>query len=457
VELTGTGEPERRTAERKSEMRIDTRRRRLLRRTLLVAAVGVFAPALAASPMASARAAAADPPTPAADCTHHVTGPIGAAGDALQSQRTPSGEFVGDTAAVAISRVAGTDGGVNPDRGSKATSLPFGLDRGVLGVTGDVTMGFKVVVDRRMTDPRTLSTMIKEAVPAAAAGAVVVEESCVPAARVAAAWRSVTGRGWHPDAPRTSLTASLDAATEKIRVTIDPDGLSPAVLEALAGIDRDVLAVEVGQVGRASRLNDASPHKGGARVINQRTGGICTSGFHVRRSDGVNAATTASHCGLAGDYFYSGPYAYGRATTRTGYPTWDVMLLINGIYTPTIYTDGPDESRTVRTVAGAADPVVGQLVCVSGQTTRAHCRNVVQRLDATFCVRDECTYLLMQTYRPGWVPTGGDSGAPVYTISSVSARHAIARGSHVGDDNVRAYHERWNSIATHLGVRIVTG
>jgi streptogrisin D len=363
-----------------------------------------------------------------------------------------------DKAAAAVTQVTGiADDALRLTTPTAGVAvLPPGLENGVLGVLASGDGRFTVVVDARRTSPSALSGRLRAALPDVATASLTVEASCASSTELARAWRTVLGRAWHPSAATVSFAASVEASTETVDVTVDPAHASPEVLAAIRGVAPGLVDVRVGSVARTSRTADQEYHKGGARIT--RGNALCTSGFVVRRSDGVVGATTASHCGPAGgDYWYSGPYAYGRATTRTDYPRYDVMLLINGRYAPYIYTDGPGDSVDVRTIQGAANPAIGQLLCISGQTTRAHCSNRVENLGGSICDADGCTTGLIQMIRAdGWTVQPGDSGGPVYTISSTAAGHAVARGSVVGVRDGRSFAEAWSSISGHLGVTIAT-
>ena len=415
------------------------------RRLLSTAAVICIAGSTTGLIAPSAAAAAAVART----CVHAVPG-------ALSATAATVDKGTADKAAVAVTRVTG----IADDylRLTKAPAgevgLPPGLEDGVLGILASGDGRFTVVVDAQRTAPSALSDRLRAALPGAATGSLNVVASCASSTELGKAWRTVLGRAWHPSAAAVSFGASIEASTETVDVTVDPADASPEILAAIRGVAPGLVNVRVASAGRATRTEDAEYHKGGARIT--RPGATCTSGFVVRRSDGVVGATTASHCGPAGSDWSSGPHAYGRATSRTGYPNYDVMMLINGRYAPYIYTDGPDESVNVRTVQGASNPAIGQLLCISGQTTRAHCSNRVTTLSGSICDADGCTTNLVQTIRAGWTVQGGDSGGPVYTISSTQAGHAEARGSVVGFASGHSLSESWSSISSHLNVTIAT-
>jgi streptogrisin D len=169
-------------------------------------------------------------------CSHTSPAATAAQAAALhQPSGVPGANSVGDVTAKAVNDVVDS-GDTFLVGGQAASGLPYGLDAGILGVVGSVTTGFKVVVDDSIIDPATLATRLRAAVPAAAAGTVGVESSCVSSAAMGSAWRALSARNWNDEASQVTFTMSLNAATEKIDVGLDsnaPAG-SAAAMKALA-------------------------------------------------------------------------------------------------------------------------------------------------------------------------------------------------------------------------------
>ena len=349
----------------------------------------------------------------------------------------------------------------------EADDVPPGLERGVLGVLGDATTGYTVVVDPSVVRLSDVRAQLVEGLDPASAAAVTVERSCRSVKSLAAAWLTLTAGDWHPKADTTSYSLEIDSATEKILVSVDPAGLDPSVLRALERVDPTVVEVQQGAVARtAGRLADPTTggHRGGAGVgIAKNDYPTCSTGFTViKKSDGKRASVTAAHCGDNGMPWWSGPYWYGKTAGMKDYPARDQARIEGSTYRSSIWTDGEDKvsNRRIlnRQVVGARDPVIGSTVCASGKTSRSVCGITVERLDATICTAGDCTAGLIQGRKNGAVIVReGDSGAPVYQPRVGTARATIA-GMVIASSNggKTIYAERWSTISSHLGVRIAT-
>jgi hypothetical protein len=109
---------------------------------------------------------------------------------------------------------------------------------------------------------------------------------------------------------------------------------------------------------------------------------------------------------------------YGTVEGKDFFPTFD-MARINHVPDQTfgnvIYTD--PGAPTTRVVTGSSQPFQGQLVCVSGQKTKAKCQLQVIDFTGTLCFPPQgCATDLMRARRAGVVVgRTDDSGGPVYT------------------------------------------
>jgi hypothetical protein len=131
-------------------------------------------------------------------------------------------------------------------------------------------------------------------------------------------------------------------------------------------------------------------------------------------------------------------------------------------YGPKIWTDGPGDTPTTRTVTGGADPGVGTVVCQSGSFSTSLCGITVQSTSAKYCDSEGCTTYVIRATRGGQVAIiGGDSGGPVYTrpgSSTATIRGITFAGAGCAASRCTTlYAERYASIAGHLGVYALTG
>jgi streptogrisin D len=409
----------------------------------------------------------ATPPPPTsgavstATCSHNQPMATSAKSEQLseptsETDSRPLGDAIGEGINQAIRSMESMT-----ETGRPTSGLPYGLSQGVVGIIGSVESGYKVVVDSDAAERKYNQAMAKS-VPQAGMKMVSVERSCVSAKVLANAWTKLGNRTWHPDATKTTFTADLDPATEKVVVEYDED-TDPDVVAALKKIDPDVLSATAGRPERMDRLNDTPTggHWGGARI--NSTVRYCTAGFSVvRRSLGSRASVTAGHCGANGTLWVSGMYYYGTTNGRTNYPDYDQALLTGSSYGPKIWTYGAGDTEDVRTVKSAADPAVGQLICQSGSFSNSICGIRVDSISAKYCDTDGCTsYVIKGTKGGAIVIRGGDSGGPMYTKPAADAATirgmAFAGGGCASSACTTIYAERYQSIAGHLNIYVLTG
>lgn len=415
----------------------------------------VITPSAATPPATSAAATAA--------CSHTHPRPV--LTDALRLQAPTSAtdhRQLGDVVAEGVTDSLRSSEPLT-DTGRPTSGLPYGLSQGVIGVLGSASTGYKVLVDDSVDQTAYRAKLAKQ-VPPEGMKAVAFERGCRPAKAIAAAWTKVSARDWSPAAKKTTFIADLDPATEQIVVEYDRATTSPDTVAALTSIDPTIVRAVPGSPQRMTRLSDTPTggHWGGARISSVIRD--CTAGFTVvRRSTGGRASVTAGHCGGVGTAWYSGSNYYGTTSVRTNYPDYDQALLTGSTYGPKIWTDGAGDTEDVRTVTGAGDPAIGSLICQSGSYSRSLCSITVQSLSATFCDENGCTTYVMKGTKGGQIVIrAGDSGGPIYTkpgADSATIRGASIAGSGCSADHscTTIYAERYNSIAGHLGVYVLTG
>ncbi|SNT39199.1 hypothetical protein SAMN05421812_105247 [Asanoa hainanensis] len=312
------------------------------------------------------------------------------------------------------------------------------LRAGIIGRTVDhQTKEIVVVIDPnqhdRVTLGRDLSQVADRARGAAAGPKVRVQAGCSSAAELLDAKRILSARDWHPQAAQASFMSYLDPADSRFHVEVDK--AYPGVADALRARLGDRVDVTLGLPSRTDRNNDASPHKGGAKINDGAS--ACTSGFAVRQSDGTRAAVTAGHCFDDYAQVNSGSQYYGFAVPRRNYPTYDMRLVTanNQWYTNVIHVDPCCPSA--RTVWYSGNPAVNSLVCTSGSFSLAKCGIRVLNWTGEYCDSYGCTWGLITGRRDdgSFIVQNGDSGAPVYSrppgnnIASIHGMVVVGNGS----------------------------
>jgi hypothetical protein len=334
------------------------------------------------------------------------------------------------------------------------------LERGLIGTAVDhIARQLVVVVDPALVPVPALHGVLQSRLDAAGLGPATgiglrVQAGCHSSASLLAAVRTLSARAWTPAAKQVTFGFHVEPRDSTVHVTFGPadTGVADAARQQLGA----AATVSIGNPTRRDRLTDGEPHWGGAAIgfLNNR---FCTAGFVIRRnSDGVRGGVTAGHCFNNGANVYSGSQFWGTANGESGYPTWD-MIRINSsteTYANRIHVDPCCPS--VRTVTGRANPVLNELLCVSGYVTRAVCGIRVTSLNGQLCDPDGCTPGLFVASKPGsTVGQGGDSGAPSYVRPTSTT--ATIRGIEVGGtapDNF--YGEKVLGIEAHLGVTVAT-
>lgn len=233
---------------------------------------------------------------------------------------------------------------------------------------------------------------------------------------------AVERRDWHNEATDVPIVFGLDPASSTVRVTVGDNRQD--IAQSLRDRYQDVVTVTVsGRIGRASRLDDASPHFGGARI--QTDVGECTTGFAMDKNGG-RWMSTAGHCSSAdGTRVDSGAYYVGQTYDRSIDP--DVMLIGSGIetYQRSIYTDPGDP--TSRLVSRVKHVGIGTGLCLSGSFTRAVCGASVTADGQTLCDDLGCTHDLWEGEKSGsLIVQAGDSGGPLY--GRITSTEADIRG-----------------------------
>lgn len=263
----------------------------------------------------------------------------------------------------------------------------------------------------------------------------------------------LSARTFHSEATNHTYASYFDVMSGKMVVQSDAPG---AVVAALTAGYPGAVDVRAGSVAEDfSRQSDTSPFWGGAAIKNS-SGAVCSSGFTVRKSNGVRYMTTAGHCYTLNTTVRTrgGNVILGTVVQRAPISSRDMELIGGKSYAQRIYVGGTN-STSSKAVVGAANPVVGTTgYCRSGQTTGERCGQRVVSITASFCPTSGCKHNVI-AYNAGGLSAGGDSGAPVYWPSSSTT--VSIRGMHLGSSSSGTmFAERWSTISATLAVSIVT-
>ena len=217
----------------------------------------------------------------------------------------------------------------------------------------------------------------------------------------------------------------LEPTTGTIRIGTDSADFARRVSKQYG----ELVEVDVTpRIGAHSRLADASPHYGAARITDFVHD--CTSNFtYVSNVYFTRIMATAGHCFPDDALIYSGGNLVGEVVYRS-VPNPDVAMLYSAgqSYTNRIYTDPGSPSN--RSVVGKISPGVNTYVCTSGSFTFAKCGAQVINTNEYYCDPDGCRYNLTQTFNFDQFCRPGDSGGPWYVKSGSS--NALAAGLHWG-------------------------
>lgn len=247
-----------------------------------------------------------------------------------------------------------------------------------------------------------------------------VQKGCVTKSAIDSALLSIASGEWFESGVGFHALLAVDPPTGRIEVTIAGEHEDAAENLRLA-INSDLVSVTT-DLALHDRMNDGSPHYGGAAIGPRYDRGdtpLCTAGPMVDK-DGGRWATTAAHCdyGNPSVYWYTGwGYRYFGMQTLVNH-VGDSMLIGSGIdrYARILHVDPP--TADTRLVSQKQDvPDIADAVCVSGMVTKAVC-SVIVEMELQACYYEPgsgwCWPVFLATRTGALVSQGGDSGAPVY-------------------------------------------
>jgi hypothetical protein len=255
----------------------------------------------------------------------------------------------------------------------------------------------------------------------------------------------VEGRDWYPGGKKANLGFYYDPVKD---VTVVQTDAPASAVDALKQTARTPIEVEYTKVGQQSQHADAAPHFGAASIRNQRTGGVCTSGFAMEdNQSGIRYMITAGHCGQRGDDFRSGPNYYGWIANKANFPTYDLAALrcLCPDFLPRIYVG---ENATIPVREQLAATVGMRDVIVSGEDSGVSGARTIVSTNATLCVNNNCTYHLISTRGGRGGP--GDSGAPMFLYGyggGASGLGVVIGGNIVPQPVTTTYAESLSSVS----------
>lgn len=336
-----------------------------------------------------------------------------------------------------------------------------GLERGIIGVTGDPVGGYTVRVGAEES-LQAIRSLVLSGLSLEAQQYIRLEPTPVSASELQAAWLDVQAHGSKVLTGAGAYWMDVDPALAKVVVGVDRATASEEQVKLLEGLAPGLVQVLLEEAGARSERSvaDSAPHWGGSIISPDYSNSYCTAGFTVIRNSNDNrASVTAGHCGTPGGDggdFYSGPYFYGTKGGTYNYPEYDQARLQSSSYSYYIRTNGGDDGQSTRQVRGATDPVIGDLVCQAGVTSYAECGIEIGSLTAKFCDNAGCTTYLASGRRANdtVVFRLGDSGGPVYLRFDNAEAGIRGMAIAYGDGGRRMFAERWDSMANHLNIRI---
>ncbi len=238
----------------------------------------------------------------------------------------------------------------------------------------------------------------------------------------------------------------------------------------------------------ATRWADEVPLSGGSAFKGSTTGGSCSTGFAVHKTDGTYSLPlilSADHCRpLVRKVFQSSGVVLGTTyewdgdrdimSVNTGYNRSRPQSVWNYIYDGGVAGyEGGGIGETIRPVRGSYTSSVGNSLCASGAFSGAVCLLKVVNTNVTIKTRNGPTYyneIEVEQVNHAEGPGEGDSGGPVFSIRSdgwASARALVS----AGDDNTevpcfgvqgrvcswRSYMSNLPMALTVMGLAVNTG
>jgi hypothetical protein len=243
----------------------------------------------------------------------------------------------------------------------------------------------------------------------------------------------------------------IDETTNRLRIGVtDSPGMTKAVEEYLSnlGVPREAVLISEAKPVTLELRSRRRPLRGGLQI--NFGGFLCTLGFPAVRQ-GITGFVTNSHCtntqgGVQGTVYHQ-PSASGN-TNRIGQEVADPTYFTGGScpagrrcrfsdssFARVPHPSGPAVTTTLGTIArppvnsitwngvdifqitAEAAPVVGQSVTKVGRTT-GRTSGMVQQTCANFNVAGSTITQLCQS-RASFESAGGDSGSPVFRITSL--------------------------------------
>ncbi|MER5215440.1 hypothetical protein ABT063_34090 [Streptomyces sp. NPDC002838] len=236
---------------------------------------------------------------------------------------------------------------------------------------------------------------------------------------------TITSVGPRPDGNGVEVAVETDG---------EPTSRSRASLDAALTENVDLDITQGVAPRQASRLADTPPYWGGAYATQHNSSGTatgaCTTGFGVAGNNGAaRYILTAAHCG--GTTWRTGTGNTIGTVLSGKDPGRDAELVLgnigNAVYEGPSIADG--DTNSGRPVTSGSSSRVGDSICQGGAYSGSICGYTVAAVNQTITIGGFGTVTNMVRVEAANRASGignGDSGGPVYTISSSGA--GVARG-----------------------------
>lgn len=235
----------------------------------------------------------------------------------------------------------------------------------------------------------------------------------------------------------TSVGPRPDGNSVEVAVDTDSEltSLSRASLDVALTESVDLDITQGVAPRQASRLADTAPYWGGAYATQHNSSGTatgaCTTGFGVAGNNGAaRYILTAAHCG--GTTWRTGTGNTIGTVLSGKDPGRDAELVLgdigDAVYEGPSIADG--DTNSGRYVTSASSSSVGDTICQGGAYSGSICGYDIVAVNQTVIIGGFGTVTNMVRVEAANRASGignGDSGGPVYTISS--SGNGVARGT----------------------------
>ena len=258
-----------------------------------------------------------------------------------------------------------------------------------------------------------------------------------------------------------ALRSAVKAQQPRVKYAVDGSrvvvGIDGRARQAVPDVGLPVEVVDQGTKVDVSRYDDWAPWRGGNDNINYSQGTRCTGGFPIRNSANQRFLLTAGHCGSNGQAIYdsTGEFMGTFCNDNDGHDLG--MVCTPGGVTNQMYI-GDLYSNVVATVEGWDWVYPGEYLCQSGGSSARDIGGPVCNLRVEKFNTDPGDAVEARQVNGQPAVRGGDSGGPVYSVSS--SGNIIAKGincyTYVGNNTILGFQD-FGTATRDYGVWIAVG